>query len=400
VLGLAWLASAIALTLVPAPSPAAERGSVEVARLIQSTVCVLGKLANGEFQSSGFVVAPGDLVMTTAHGMGAASDLRVKLRDGRVYPARLERIGGEKADLALLRFIGPRVDPVALASVRDAAQGDEVVAIGCPLGFEFTVTRGVVSSIRESDFGYPLIQTDVPVNPGSSGGPLFDLQGRVIGIIKSAAVGRERIHFALPIDLGNALLEAVAKQRRAEELFNQAVLEARIEDRARLYRQVVDLNADFLEARFNFALTLEKLGRAEEAEREYREVLRLRPELLPAALNLCAGLYERGRFSDAIEVGRAALKHHPESTELRNNLAESYRGAGRCGEARREFEAILREHPGYAPAHYGLGVMFDDCLKDRKRAAEHYRRYLDLAPEAADAARVRHWLEAAESPAS
>src|SRR5205823_302177 len=82
-----------------------------------------------------------------------------------------------------------------------------------------------------------------------------------VGIIKSAAAGRDRIHFALPSDLGAALLDEVSRERRAYELFNQAVLEGRLEDKIRLYRAAIKLDPSLFEVRYNLALTLEKTGR-------------------------------------------------------------------------------------------------------------------------------------------
>jgi Tfp pilus assembly protein PilF len=365
-------------------------------RLMASTVCVVGDVPGGSFESSGFVVAPGNTVMTTAHAIGAASNLRVKLRDGRVFPARLERLGNEHADIALLGVAGAKLTPVSFGAVRDVRVGDPVLTIGCPLGFEFSVTSGVVSSVRDSDLGYPLIQTDVPVNPGSSGGPLFDARGRVVGIIKSAAAGRDRIHFALPSDLGTALLEEVSGEHKAYELFNQALLEARLEEKMRLYRAAIQLDPSLFEAHYNLALALEKTGRRAEAASEYRETLRLRPAYTAASLNLGAALYGEKRYQEAIEVYRDALARDPRSEAARNNLAEAYRAAGAREQARREFERVLKDNPDYAPAHYGLGVLLDDERGDRRRAAEHYRRYLALAPQAADADQVRQWLQQAE----
>ena len=375
---------------------AAEPPKTGIEPLMDSSVCVVGDVANGSFESSGFVVPPGDTVMTTAHGIGAASNLRVKLHDGRVFAARLERLGNERADIALLHVTGAKLPPTRLGSVGDLHAGEEVLTIGCPLGFEFSVTSGVVSSLRPSDLGYPLIQTDVPVNPGSSGGPLFDSNGRVVGIIKSTAAGRQRLNFALPIDLGRALLDHVSRDRQAYELFNQGVLEGKLDDKVDLYRKALALEPDLFEARYNLALVLERLGKIEDAEAEYRETLRLRPAHAPAALNLGAALYQQKRYRDSIDVYRQALARDPRSVALRNNLAEAYRAAGDWESSRREFEAILKEDPSYAPAHYGLGVLYDDESHDRKRAVEHYRRYLALAPEAADAQRVRGWLEQAE----
>ena len=364
-----------------------------------STVCVVGDVPGGSFESSGFAVGGGDTVMTTAHAIGAAKNLRVKLHDGRVFPARLERLGNEHADVALLSVAGARMPPLSFGSLRDVSAGDEVVTIGCPLGFEFSVSSGVVSSIRDSDLGYPLIQTDVPVNPGSSGGPLFDSRGRVVGIIKSSVAGRERIHFALPADLGAALVDEVSRQKSAYELFNQAALEGRLDEKARLYRRALELDPTLFEAHYNLALTAEKLGDRASAEREYRETLRLRPAYTPAALNLGAALYAEKRFREAIAVYREARGRDPRSIALRNNLAEAYRAAGDRRSAEREFEAALKDDPDYAPAHYGLAVLLDDDHGDRRRAVEHYRRYLALEPQADDAERVRQWLQQAEQAA-
>ena len=374
---------------------AAETGG-DVTRMLAASVCVLGEVPGGRFEASGFVVEPGDYVMTTAHGIGPAKNLRVKLADGRVFAARLERLGNERADIALLSIAGPSLAPAELGSVESVSAGDSVRTVGCPSGFEFSMSQGLVSSVRKSELGYPLIQTDVPVNPGSSGGPLFDRRGRVVGIIKGSVAGRDRIHFALPIDLAKALLDEVRGERRAYELFNQGVLEARVEEKVRLYRDAIAGAPGFAEAHYNLAIALEQLGRAAEAEKHYRDTLRLQPGYERAVLNLGANLYEQKRFAEAAQIYQGALKKSPTSVALRNNLAEAYRAMGRNDEARREFESILKRRPDYAPAHYGLALLYDDDLDDARNAAVHYRRYLALAPDAADAAKVREWLRRAE----
>ncbi|MGH7896793.1 MAG: trypsin-like peptidase domain-containing protein, partial [Candidatus Binatia bacterium] len=279
---------------------AAESEKGKFDRLMASSVCVLGEVPGGSFEASGFVVPPGDRVLTTAHGIGDANRLRVKLSDGRVFGARLERLGNERADIALLTIADAKLSVAEFGSVNDLHAGAEVLTIGCPLGFEFSVTRGVVSSLRPSDLGYTLIQTDVPVNPGSSGGPLFDENGRVVGIIKSSISGRQRLNFALPIDLGVALLDRLSQEQEAYELFNQAVLTDKPEEKVALYRRALKIRPDLFEVRHNLALALERQGKAADAETEYRETLRLRPTYTPAALNLGASLYEQRRFREAI----------------------------------------------------------------------------------------------------
>ncbi|MGH7822371.1 MAG: S1C family serine protease, partial [Candidatus Binatia bacterium] len=137
-----------------------------VDRLMASSVCILGDVPGGKFEASGFVVAPGTQVLTTAHEIVSATNFRIKLNDGRVFPARLERVGSERADIALLGLVGTKLEPATLGSVDGVRAGDAVRTVGCPSGFDFTLSQGVVSSVRASDLGYPLIQTDVAVNPG------------------------------------------------------------------------------------------------------------------------------------------------------------------------------------------------------------------------------------------
>src|SRR5262249_26214607 len=130
-------AAAIGVFMCGVSTAAAER--VPVDRLMASSVCVVGELSGGSFESSGFAVGSGGTVMTPAHGMGAATNLRIKLRDGRVFPARLERLGNEHADIALLGVSGTTLPPVTFGSVADVHTGDDVLTIGCPLGFDFSV---------------------------------------------------------------------------------------------------------------------------------------------------------------------------------------------------------------------------------------------------------------------
>ena len=377
---------------------AAPEQHIPAQKLLDATVCITGDAGGDKFESSGFVVTPGDRIVTTAHGIEGLRNLRVKLHDGRVFPARVERLAKNQIDLALVDLIGIRLPEVERATVADVKVGDEVSTVGCPQGFDFSVTRGIVSSVRDVGLAFPMIQTDVPVSPGSSGGGLFDRSGRVVGIIKSSAVGRDRINFALPVDFASELIAESDRQLEAYALFNQGVAAATPEEKTALYRKATTLAPDLVEARYNLALALEKLGKPAEAEREYQELLRIDPANERAAANLGAQLYAQKRFAEAVAVDQRALEVHPDSLALRNNLAEAYRAAGDIARARKEFTAIVTRAPDYAPAHYGLGLLFDENLHDPKHAAEQYRRYLELAPDASDAPQVRAWLERLESP--
>ena len=155
---------------------------------------------------SGFIISPDGYVLTNAHVVAGTDAVRVKLTSKREYPARL--VGADPyTDVALLK-----IDAKGLQAVRpgnpDAMEpGDWVAAIGAPFGFENSVTVGVVSAkgrLLPQGSYVPFIQTDVAVNPGNSGGPLFDTRGNVIGInsqIYSQTGGYMGISFAIPIDI-------------------------------------------------------------------------------------------------------------------------------------------------------------------------------------------------------
>jgi S1-C subfamily serine protease len=146
---------------------------------------------------SGFAVADGGYIVTNFHVIQNAAFIQINTYDGRVYDANV--VGGDAfADLALLK-IGRNLDYLELADSDGIQIGEKVIAIGNPLGLSFTVTEGIVSAVdRTGPNGLDsYVQTDVPLNPGNSGGPLINKQGEVIGINNFKIGGTESLGFAL-----------------------------------------------------------------------------------------------------------------------------------------------------------------------------------------------------------
>ena len=154
---------------------------------------------------SGFIVSSDGTILTNAHVVDGASTVTVKLTDRREFTAKV--LGSDKkSDIAVIKIDAKNLPVVALGSSEKLNVGEWVVAIGSPFGFDNSVTAGIVSAKSRSlpTDSYPFIQTDVPVNPGNSGGPLFNLNGEVVGInsqIFSESGGFQGISFAVPIDL-------------------------------------------------------------------------------------------------------------------------------------------------------------------------------------------------------
>ena len=155
---------------------------------------------------SGFIVSSDGLILTNAHVVDGAQEVNVKLTDRREFKAKV--LGVDKqSDVAVLRISAKNLPVVQIGSPANTKVGEPVLAIGSPYGFENTVTAGIVSAKSRSlpdDTYVPFIQTDVAVNPGNSGGPLFNQRGEVIGInsqIYSQTGGYQGLSFAVPIDV-------------------------------------------------------------------------------------------------------------------------------------------------------------------------------------------------------
>ncbi|MFL9923557.1 DegQ family serine endoprotease [Herbaspirillum lusitanum] len=152
---------------------------------------------------SGFVISADGYILTNAHVVEGASDVYVTLTDKREFKAKI--IGSDtRTDVALLKIDGNNLPRLTMGDSDKIRAGEWVLAIGSPFGLENTVTAGIVSAkARDTGDYLPLIQTDVAVNPGNSGGPLINLKGEVIGInsqIYSRSGGFMGISFAVPID--------------------------------------------------------------------------------------------------------------------------------------------------------------------------------------------------------
>ena len=157
-------------------------------------------------QGSGFIVSKDGVILTNAHVVDGAQEVDVKLTDKREFRAKV--LGVDKqTDVAVLKIDARDLPVVKLGSPSDSNVGDWVLAIGSPFGFENTVTAGIISAKARTlpDETYvPFIQTDVAVNPGNSGGPLFNMKGEVIGInsqIFSRTGGYQGLSFSIPIDV-------------------------------------------------------------------------------------------------------------------------------------------------------------------------------------------------------
>ncbi len=220
--GMATSVPSVPMALPDFSQITAQYGPAVVNISVRGTTRVSGESPTARHgQGSGFIVSADGIILTNAHVVRDAKEVTVKLTDRREFIAKV--LGADaKTDVAVLKIDANNLPVVAMGKTSDLRVGEWVLAIGSPFGFENTVTAGVVSAKGRSlpdDSAVPFIQTDVAVNPGNSGGPLFNTRGEVIGInsqIYSRSGGYQGVSFAIPIDLAAKIKDQIVAHGKVE----------------------------------------------------------------------------------------------------------------------------------------------------------------------------------------
>ena len=308
-------------------------------------------------QGSGFIVEPNGVILTNAHVVEGADEVRVRLSDRREFKGKV--VGVDRAtDIAVVRVEAKDLPIVKLGDPSKLRVGEWVVAIGSPFGFENSVTAGIVSatsrSLPEGTY-VPFIQTDAAVNPGNSGGPLFNMRGEVIGIasqIYSRTGGYMGVAFAIPIDV-------------AANVKTQLVQTGKVE-RGRIGIAIQDVNQSLAQSfgldRPHGALvaTVERGGPAEKAGLKPGDVviavdgraIERSNELPPLVANMKPGTkatFEVWRDRKKVPVTVAVGELKPDKVAAARPAAEETANSGKLGLALRPLTEEERRQLDGAP---------------------------------------------------
>ena len=329
---------------------------------------------NSLSRGSGFFIAA-DKIITNRHVIEKSSRVEVHLIDGKKFQAKgVLAIDGE-GDLAILQVEVPRALAIPLPIVGKVPQeGESIVVIGNPFGLEGSVSNGIVSAVREISGYGKIIQITAPISPGSSGSPVVNMFGQVIGVATLQAAEGQSLNFAVPseritqLKIGelqtfSTLNSETQKNKRssAERLYSQGLgLLSRdnFAGAATYFDKAGEIDSNYAEAWYQAGFCYGMIGKHAEALKASKQAARLRPNWAETHINIGASSFALGQFKEAVEAYRSAIKLDESNADSQYALGLSFGKLNRTDEEILAYKRAVALKPDFANAIEKLGLAY------------------------------------------
>jgi tetratricopeptide (TPR) repeat protein len=392
------------LLLVFMPHPVLGQDSLPalIKKIEPSIVVIFTRDPQGKVlgQGSGFLIDQNGDVITNYHVLQNASSAEIKTFDGKGYPVK--KILAEDPEHDLVRVavdISPNVVQPLPVNINLPDVGERIIIIGTPLGLDKSVSDGIISAVRDiPDFG-KVIQLTAPISPGSSGSPVINMKGEVIGIATFYLVAGQNLNFAIPgekilkmtIQEGKGLAEREESRTKnwiesADAFYAIGLRYFALENCERAipyFVEAIKRNPRKAEAYFRVGYCLGELKKFQEAIEPYRKAIQINPQDAPSYNNLCMAYAKLGNYEEAIQSCKQAVHLKPDLAEGHNNLGWVYHQLARYSEGMEECRQAIRIQPDFAMAHFNLGNQYA-ALKKYPEAAESYKQAIRIQPDYAE----------------
>jgi len=385
-------------------------------------------------QGSGFFIDNKGRLITNHHVIEGAYSATIKTSTGKEYPVQGIVAKDTEADIVKLVVNLPDADITFLnLSVNVPSEGEDIFVIGNPLGLESTVSTGIVSAVRDIPAFGKILQITAPISPGSSGSPVINSKGEVIGIATLIVTKGQNLNFAIPSDKIIALKETskttlsesyaslTADTNNAQSFYDKGLKElwqenwstaltyfqkateknpdnadtwvavgycygrlGYYEEAIESFKQAIRIKSDFAEAHSLLGLAYGGLGRRQEAIESYKQAIRIKPDFAEAYCGLGINYGVLGQMQEAIESFKQAIRINPDDALAHYSLGFTYLGLGRYEDAIESFKQAIRIKPDYAEAHNNLGLAYLG-LGRWQEAIESFKQAIRIKPDYADA---------------
>jgi len=349
--------SAPQIARAAAPTAGPVRGSVS--RIVQASqgavvqVLPFGKDGRPRDCASGFFISADGAVVTASHAVQGARDIFVKISNGAVFPVEGISAVDSEADVAIVKVSGRGLPTLKLADSDKITIGENVVAIGSPLGLENSVSTGIVSGVRRQG-DHILIQTTAPISPGSSGSPLLNEMGEVIGIATGSVTPAQNMNFAVAINDVKKLRGGPGVRtdnEKALQAYVAGVLYMNKKDYANAEKSLLTatrLDPNNVDAWLDLGSVYYYLRHRDKEGEAYNKAVRLQPNNSQAHYLLGTWYEDIGRFDRAIAEYRIAVTIDPTDDGAWFDLGELELIVGRRSAASEAYERLKTLNQGLA----------------------------------------------------
>lgn len=366
-----------------------------VRRIKPSSVAIESFDARGNLISrgSGFFIGS-ERIVTNRHVIERSARVEVHLQDGKRFVVRgVLAIDGE-GDLALLQVEVPRGVAVPLPIERTVPrEGESIVVVGNPFGLEASISNGIVSAVREIPGYGKVIQITAPISPGSSGSPVVNMYGQVIGVATLQAAEGQSLNFAVPAErimqmrigalqtVSNLSAESLKNKRAAaERAYSQGVAQLSLDDFERAlpyFERAAELDPNYTEAWYQAGFCYGVLGRHAEALKASKQAAKLRPDWSATHVNIGASSYALGQYKESVDAYRQAIRLDDDSAETQYALGLGLNKLNRTDEEALAYRRAIALKPDHANAMEKLGEAYLKLKKwaDAVAAFEQLKTY-------------------------
>ena len=327
-------------------------------------------------QGSGFFLDKKGHIVTNYHVLKGAYSAIVKAFDGKEYAVKLVLSETEEADLVKVLVDIPQ-DAVKFAQITRVLPqvGEDVLVIGSPMGLDQTVSAGIISAIRDIPTVGKIFQISAPISPGSSGSPVVNMKGQVIGVASFQMIEGQNLNFAVSgeqvLNLKRARkskplpewsVSVTEKERNqclaAYQKGRQLIWAGEYEKAVSYFKKVAPDHPDCAGIQINLGSAYCELKRYEDAIQACREAIRITPVRADAYALLGYAYGKLGRYNEEIEAYKQAIRIKPDYADVHTNLGICYINLGRYNEAIEACKQAIRINPDDAKAHDSLGICY------------------------------------------
>ena len=387
----------VVLTAIVIPADGQDLLPELVRRIKPSAVAIETFDSRGDKLSrgSGFFI-DSDRIVTNRHVIEGAYRAEAHSSTGKVYAVKGVLAVDAEGDIALLKIDAPadQIKPLSLDKT-SPQEGESIVVIGNPLGLEGSVTNGIVSAVRDIPTFGRIIQITAPISSGSSGSPVVNMQGQVIGIATLQITGGQSVNFAIPSERISqlqvvpvfSLQELVAssgrnKRAKAVQFFRDGLSFLSKDDCEKAltyFDKAVESDSNYADAWAQSGFCNEKLGKHSEALEASKKAVSLRPSA-ESYFNIGLANFYLKQYREAAEGYRQAIKLDPyNSADAYYALGLVYRDWSKPDEEIQAYKQAIRLRPDYTSAYERLGTRY---LRSKKftEAVEIFRQLSALKP--------------------